>query len=81
MGKPKYRKVDWEVQPITTDLMSSITTDIDELKRLLNNKVTLVHNCQNCGARLEIEEKHPVFHCKYCGSTYIIGALQTKSTY
>ena len=44
-------------------------------------QVSLVHNCANCGATLEIEENKPVFHCKYCGSTYIIGPTQIYSHY
>lgn len=43
--------------------------------------ISLVHNCANCGAQLEIEENKPVFHCKYCGSTYVIGPAQIYSHY
>lgn len=59
----------------------NVTDEIDKIWKRLNKTVSLVHNCQNCGARLEIEENHPIFHCKYCGSTYIIGSVQPNSTY
>lgn len=56
----------------------------EEIKRIwsrLNRTVSLVHNCKNCGAKLEIDENKPIFHCKYCGSTYLLGAVQPNSTY
>ena len=56
----------------------------DEIKKIwerLNKTVSLVHNCANCGARLELEEHKQIVNCKYCGSTYIIGAVQPNSTY
>ncbi len=43
--------------------------------------ISLIHNCANCGATLDIEENKPVFHCKYCGSTYVIGPAQIYSHY
>ena len=58
-----------------------IDEQIKEIWNRLNKTVSLVHNCQNCGARLEVKENHPVFNCKYCGSTYIIGSVQPNSRY
>lgn len=58
--------------------------EINELKNKLTNMnkhISLIHNCANCGATLTIEENKPVFHCKYCGSTYIIGTTQLYSNY
>ena len=60
---------------------TNLTDEIDKIWERLNKTVSLIHNCQNCGARLDIEENHPIFHCKYCGSTYIIGSVQPNSTY
>jgi predicted RNA-binding Zn-ribbon protein involved in translation (DUF1610 family) len=45
------------------------------------DKISLIHNCTNCGAQLEVEENKPIFHCKYCGSTYVIGTAQVRSHY
>lgn len=58
--------------------------EINELKNKLTNMnkhISLIHNCANCGATLTIEENKPVFHCKYYGSTYIIGTTQLYSNY
>ena len=60
---------------------NNIYSEIKQIWERLNKTVSLIHNCQNCGARLDIEENHPIFHCKYCGSTYIIGSVQPNSTY
>lgn len=57
---------------------------IDKLKELesrMNRTVTFVHNCQSCGATLEVEENKQVIHCKYCGGTYLVGTLQINSHY
>lgn len=55
--------------------------EINKIKQMLNSKVTLVHNCQNCGATLNLEENKPLFHCRYCGSTYLIGTQRLMQTY
>ena len=60
---------------------SKLQKEIKEIWDRLNKSVSLVHNCANCGATLHIEENKPVFHCKYCGSTYIVGATQIYSNY
>ena len=60
---------------------TDILSEIEQIWERLNKTVSLVHNCSNCGAKLDIEENHPIFHCKYCGSTYIIGSVQPNSTY
>lgn len=54
---------------------------IEEIVNKLNRTISLVHNCANCGAQLHIEENKPVFHCKYCGSTYLIGTAHIYSNY
>lgn len=73
---------------ILKNKVDSITTsDIDleekikELLKKMPTHVSLVHNCATCGATLNIEENKPVFHCKYCGSTYVIGPAQIYSHY
>ena len=58
-----------------------LENQITEIMKRLNRTVSLVHNCANCGAQLNIEENKPVFHCKYCGSTYLIGTAQIYSNY
>lgn len=58
-----------------------LENQINEIMKRLNRTVSLVHNCANCGATLEIEENKPIFHCKYCNSVYIIGTAQIYSTY
>lgn len=64
-----------------TDGNNSLKDELQKIWDRLNRTVSLVHNCKNCGAKLEVDEKKPIFHCKYCGSTYIIGAVQPNSTY
>ena len=76
------------LQQETDELRGKIYSDryelenkITEIMKRLNRTVSLVHNCANCGAQLNIEENKPVFHCKYCGSTYLIGTAQIYSNY
>jgi DNA-directed RNA polymerase subunit RPC12/RpoP len=64
-----------------SDGFDDLRKELEEMKRRMNTKVSLIHNCANCGAQLEIDENKPIFHCKYCGSTYIIGAQQVNATY
>ena len=84
----------WTTSPIAETTTATIHADKitssngtnvqDELKQIwdrLNKTVSLVHNCANCGARLEVEENKPVIHCKYCGSTYLVGSVQLNSHY
>ena len=56
-----------------------LAEQLKEIWNRLNKTVSLVHNCANCGARLEVEENKPIIHCKYCGSTYLVGAVQPNS--
>lgn len=60
---------------------NSIKQQLEKIMNKLNKTISLVHNCANCGAQLNIEENKPVFHCKYCGSTYLIGTAQIYSNY
>ena len=59
----------------------SIDTEIKKIWERLNTQVSLVHNCANCGATLELEENKAIIHCKYCGSTYIVGPARLNSHY
>ena len=56
---------------------------IDQLKETINKKlnITMLHGCRNCGAQIDCDIDKPVFHCKYCGTTYVIGNVQINSTY
>ena len=55
--------------------------ELNELKRRVNRTVALVHNCKCCGASLEVNEDKPIFHCRYCGATYLLGSVQPNSVY
>ena len=54
---------------------------LQELESRMNRTVALVHNCQRCGASLEIDEHKSIFCCKYCGATYLLGSVQPNSVY
>lgn len=65
-------------------IQNCLEYEINELKdklKNMNKHISLIHNCANCGATLNIEENKPVFHCKYCGSAYLIGTAQIYSNY
>jgi DNA-directed RNA polymerase subunit RPC12/RpoP len=64
-----------------SNVLSSEITKLQKQMENMNKKIFLIHNCANCGATLNIEENKPVFHCKYCGSTYLIGTAQIYSNY
>ena len=76
----KIDQVNKQIYDLNIQLQNSMAEQY-KLKDQLNKKVMLVHNCANCGATLNIEENKPIFHCRYCGSTYIIGATQLYSNY
>lgn len=61
--------------------VGNLENEINKIWEKLNKTVSMVHNCANCGATLEIKENKPVFHCKYCGSTYLVGTAQIYSNY
>lgn len=63
------------------DSSVDVLDKLKELEARMNRTVTFVHNCQSCGATLEVEENKQVIHCKYCGGTYLVGTLQLKSHY
>lgn len=71
--------------PIVDDIsvpdISSLMEELKELKTRVNRTVALVHNCQRCGATLEVDEHKSVFCCKYCGATYLLGSIQPNSVY
>ena len=64
----------------TTDI-NSLVAELKELKARVNRTVALVHNCQKCGASLEVDEHKSIFCCKYCGATYLLGSVQPNSVY
>lgn len=77
-----YKKVEWTNETrLTPENLNSMSDAIDYVVRRLDNKLTLVHNCMNCGASLEVEENKQIIHCKYCGSAYIYGSAQIYSKY
>ena len=51
--------------------------DYDSIfKEIMNrfNKVPIMkHECNSCGATLEIDSNKHIFHCPYCNSVYAIG--------
>lgn len=59
----------------------SLDAEIKKIWDRLNMQVSLVHNCANCGATLQLEENKAIIHCKYCGSTYIVGPARLNSHY
>lgn len=70
-----------QVKAPTTILENELEKRLKELESKLAKTVSLVHNCANCGATLEVEENKPVIHCKYCGSAYIVGTARIYSNY
>lgn len=69
--------IDYTPTPDISDLMA----ELKELKTRVNRTVALVHNCQKCGASLEVDEHKSIFCCKYCGATYLLGSVQPNSVY
>ena len=67
--------------PIVSDDISNLMAELKELKSRVNRTVALVHNCQKCGASLEVDEHKSIFCCKYCGATYLLGSVQPNSVY
>ena len=63
------------------DGIGEMMRELKELKARVNRTVALVHNCQRCGASLEVDEHKAIFCCKYCGATYLLGAIQPNSVY
>lgn len=63
------------------DGIGEMMRELKELKARVNRTVALVHNCQRCGATLEVDEHKAIFCCKYCGATYLLGAIQPNSVY
>lgn len=63
------------------DGIGEMMRELKELKARVNRTVALVHNCQRCGATLEVDEHKAIFCCKYCGATYLLGSVQPNSVY
>lgn len=68
------------VDDTSTDIYN-LVAELKELKARVNRTVALVHNCQKCGASLEVDEHKSIFCCKYCGATYLLGSVQPNSVY
>ena len=85
LKKNKTRNPDLIKQESEPSFNTAIKTDYsDEINKIwerLNQTVSMVHNCQSCGATLEVEENKPIIHCKYCGNAYLVGAVRERSTY
>lgn len=69
------------VDAISAPDISSLMAELKELKARVNRTIALVHNCQKCGASLEVDEHKSIFCCKYCGATYLLGSVQPNSVY
>lgn len=77
----------------TTDIHDqniSVQSSFEEMKKELEKmkenmtrqlNVTMLHGCRNCGAKIEVDINKPVFCCKYCGTSYVIGTVHQNSTY
>lgn len=70
----------------TATINNSIHAFDHNFKVILNEmgrsyKLSYIHNCAGCGHPLEIEENQGIFHCKYCGSTYVLGPERIYSTF
>ena len=68
---------------LTPQYFDGIEAELDELKVTINRKlnITMLNGCRSCGAKVKVNIDRPVFCCPYCGTTYIIGAVQQNSTY
>lgn len=44
-----------------------------EIVNRLNKVPIMKHECNSCGAILEIDSDKHIFHCPYCNSVYAIG--------
>ena len=51
------------------------------MKSKMNNHISYIHECVNCAHPLDVPDNHGVFHCKYCGSAYILGPTRVYSEY
>lgn len=87
IGTPCHGTFNKEYKPVlqvetpATFVENELEKRLKELESKLAKTVSLVHNCANCGATLEVEENKPVIHCKYCGSAYIVGTARIYSNY
>lgn len=71
----KNKDIDNDKRITTAEMM------LQEIRGRLDRTVTMIHNCGNCGATLEIPENKPIFRCKFCGTVYVIGPVQVTSRY
>lgn len=68
---------------LSPQYFDGIEAELAELKATMNRKlnITMLNGCRSCGAKVKVDIDRPVFCCPYCGTTYIIGAVQQNSTY
>lgn len=87
IGTPCHGTFNKEYKPVlqvevpATFVENELEKRLKELESKLAKTVSLVHNCANCGATLNVEENKPVIHCKYCGSAYIVSTARIYSNY
>lgn len=65
------------------DSINEMEKELNKLKENMNRQlnITMLHGCRNCGAKMDVDINKPVFYCKYCGTSYVIGTVQQNSTY
>lgn len=76
----RFNQTKADITQAKTDLFRA-EVEIEQIKARLNRTITMIHNCGNCGATLEVPENKPIFRCKFCGTVYVIGPVQFKSHY
>ena len=63
-----------------SEQQSTIDRLTDTINKNLN--ISMMHGCRCCGAHIkEVDINKPIFHCEYCGATYIIGTVHQGSVY
>ena len=78
------RNLDTTIGPYNvSDTFDEMKKELDNLKTNMNRKlnITMLHGCRNCGAKMDVDINKPVFCCKYCGTSYVIGTVHQNSTY
>ena len=89
-SSPAYLKDNnWETSTISSgkvtlgDSINDLESEIKMLKENMTRQlnITMLHGCRNCGAKMDVDINKPIFHCKYCGTSYAIGTVQMYSTY
>ena len=89
MTQAQYNKLDYdkktefyissEIEYMQNNIQEELNTLRENINRKLN--ISMLHGCKNCGAKMDVDINKPIFHCKYCGTNYVIGTVQQNSTY